>query len=194
MYVAEALRSVNSERDSVEPTMSGFRLYLLENAADSSVAIAERRRLKKALARLNEASEYNLLRRTVFRLDYHHLREYRTLLCGIEMEWRWSRTFIRHRRRDIRMKFIADRGWKQTPEVDRLLGGRVPWECLPREVTGLLVCMREGLQLCHPQTFSEALVAVRKAYPEEDPLPASGKRRGRPAKPREFSPSTPSSD
>lgn len=194
MYAAEALRYVDTERSSVEPTVIGFRLYLLESAAESSLPMAERRRYKKALARLNEASEYNLLRRAVFTLDYYHIREYRTLLCGIEMEWRGSKAFTRRRRQDVRMKFLTDRGWAQTAEIDRLLGGRAPWECLPREIAGLLVSMREDLQPCHPQTFAEALATARKVYPEEDPVPASGKRRGRPARPPAFSPSTPSSD
>lgn len=193
-HAANALRADHFERQDVEPTIGELRGYLLRNAADPHVPMDERRRCRDAFVLLNEAAAYNLVQKPTFSLDLYHVREYNKFLSAIKMQWSWSLKFPFARRLEVCRQFLAERGWKDSEEVRRFLDGREPGLCSPREIAGLLVCMREELQLCHPQTFAEALAMARKLFPDIPPGESPPKRRGRPPRPKEFSPVPPSSD
>jgi len=192
-FVKEALGSLDSDRQYTESVIQPLRSYLLRMAADDILPMKERRRFRDGFLVISEAFASGLVKRSTFHLEAHHIHEYDQLLMRLQMEWRNSENLEFKRRMKARRQYALQCGWQDSDRVTRLLGGRDIGLCSPREIAASLLCMNEGLALCHPQTFAASLAHARKLLESAWSPGPPRRRRGRPIKPPEFSPSTPHS-
>jgi hypothetical protein len=182
-----------SDRQDTDLVIQPLRTYLLHLGADNQIPPRERRQYRECLVVINEAIVSGLVRRSTFRLDHDHVREYDVLLSMVQERWRSSLLFTLSKRTRVRREFLVEHGWRDSDRGSRLLNRQEVSDCHPREVAAMLLCLREGLEPCHPQTFAAALAYSRKIHePAWDPK-ISHKRRGRPPKVRAFSPTAPRS-
>jgi hypothetical protein len=194
-HAAKVIAQSSSDRAELDSMLRPLRTFLIKEAAKSSNSVVERRQYKQGLAVVNEAVLRDLVRKSTLQLDQTDVREYDWLLAAIQIEWKRTKRRFSGAWYEERQTFVRTHGWPEDSEsLSPLLGGRRVGQCWPREVAAILLCLRGSLGLHHPQTILEKIAQARKVQEAWNLTASPRKRRGRPPKPRTFSPTAPDSD
>ena len=162
-----------------------LRSFLITESWQERRPWAQRRQLKDALQLLNEETERGLARKPTLRLDWDAVSEYEEILAVMQRLWRSTDKMSYSARMRTRLENLHARGWRgDSDTIAKLLGGREPGMCNPREVATLLLCMSRDIDLHHPQTISTEIARIRTAQRSLEPASRRKPRRGRPPKGR----------